>query len=59
MNNIGEFNSILNEEYRNIVTDEVPITFVSVELDRKPPDIANSVLEQFVSIPLRAYSIGL
>jgi hypothetical protein len=45
MNNIGEFNGILNEEHRNVVTDEVPDTFVSVELDCEPSNIANSVLE--------------
>ena len=46
MNNIGEFNGILNEEHRDIVSDEVPDTFVSVELDCKPSNIANSVLKK-------------
>ena len=50
MNNIGEFHGILNKEHRNIVTDEVPDTLVGVELDSKPSNIANSVLEQFVSM---------
>jgi hypothetical protein len=44
MNNVGEFNGILNEEHRDIVSDEVPDTFVGVELDCKPSNIANSVL---------------
>ena len=44
MNNVGEFNSILNKEHRDIVSDEVPNTFVGVELDCKPSNIANSIL---------------
>jgi hypothetical protein len=44
MNNVGKFNGILNEEHRDIVSDEVPDTFVGVELDCKPSSIANSVL---------------
>ena len=44
MDDIGEFNGILNEKHRNIVTDKVPDTFVGIELDRKPSDITNSVL---------------
>ena len=48
MNNVGKFNSILNEENRDIVSDEVPDTFrvVSVELDCEPSNIrvTNGVL---------------
>ena len=44
MNNVGEFNGILNEEDRDIVSDEVPDTFVSVELDCEPSNITNGVL---------------
>ena len=44
MNNIGEFNGILNEENRDIVSDKVPDTLVSVELDCEPSNITNSVL---------------
>ena len=48
MNDVGEFNSILNEENRDIVSDEVSDTFrvVSVELDCEPSNIrvTNGVL---------------
>ena len=48
MNNVGKFNNILNEENRDIVSDEVPDTFrvVSVELDCEPSNIrvTNGVL---------------
>jgi hypothetical protein len=46
MNNIGEFNGILNEENGDIVSNEVPDTFVGVELDCEPSNIANSVLKK-------------
>jgi len=58
VDNIGELYGILNEEHRQIVTNEVPDTFPGVKLDRKASDIANSVLKQFVSM-LRAYSTGI
>ena len=48
MNNVGEFNGILNEENGDIVSDEVPDTFVGIELDCKPSNIANSVLEKMI-----------
>lgn len=57
MNNVGEFNGILNEEHRDIVSDEVPDTFVGVELDCKPSNIANSVLLK--TIREHVYSTGL
>ena len=44
MNNVGKFNGILNKEHRDIISDEVPDTFIGVELDCKPSNIANSVL---------------
>ena len=56
MNDIGKFNGILNKEHRNIVTDEVPDSLVGVELDCKPSNIANSVLEQVVSM-LKTYDM--
>jgi hypothetical protein len=40
---IGELHGILNEEYRNVVANNVPVTLFSVELDSKSTDIADGV----------------
>ena len=45
VNDVWELDSILNEEYRDIVADEVPVALLSVELDGKPANVANSILE--------------
>ena len=45
VNDVWELDSILNEEYRNIVANEVPVALLSVELDGKPANVANSILE--------------
>lgn len=44
VNEVREFNGILNEENGNVISDDVPVAFFSIELDRKPSDIANGVL---------------
>ena len=41
---IGELHGLLNEEDRYIVTDNIPISLLRVELDGEPSHIADSVL---------------
>jgi hypothetical protein len=43
VNNIGKLDSILNEEYRDIVAHNIPVALVSIELNRKSPNISDSV----------------
>ena len=43
VNEIGELDSVLDEEHRDVVANDIPVALLSVELDRKPTDIANSV----------------
>ncbi len=42
---IGELDGVLNEEDGNVISNNIPVSFVRVELDGEPTDIANSVLE--------------
>jgi HTH-type transcriptional regulator/antitoxin HigA len=35
MDEVGEFDGILDEENRDVVADQVPVTFFSVKLDGK------------------------
>ena len=44
MDNVGELDGVLNEEHGYVVTDDVPVPFVRVELNRKPTNVANSIL---------------
>lgn len=44
MDEVRKFHCFLDEEDRNIVPDEIPIPFLSVELDCKSAHIANSIL---------------
>lgn len=43
MNDIGELHGILDEEDGNVVANNVPVTLLGVELDRKAADISNGV----------------
>jgi hypothetical protein len=40
---VGEFDSILDEEHRHVVADQVPHSFVGVELDREAADVSSAV----------------
>jgi hypothetical protein len=35
MDEVGEFDGILDEEYRDVVADQVPVAFLRVKLDGK------------------------
>jgi len=43
MDEIGEFDRVLDEEHRHIVADDVPVTFLGVEFDRKSSNIARQI----------------
>ena len=43
VNQIGEFDRVLDEEDRDIIADDVPIAFLGVELDRKATDVTSKV----------------
>ena len=45
MNNVGELDGILDEEDRDVVTDYVPVSFLSVHFDGESAHIADGVLE--------------
>ena len=44
MNQIRKLDGVLNEEHRDIVSHQVPIAFVGIELDRKAANIACRIL---------------
>jgi len=43
MDEIGELHRVLDEEHRDVVADEVPVSFVGIELNSKPPDVPGRV----------------
>lgn len=43
MNDIWELHSVLDEENRDVVSNNVPVTLISIELDSEAPYIADSV----------------
>ena len=43
VDDIRELQSVLDEEHRNVVANNVPVAFIGVELERKPTYIADSV----------------
>jgi hypothetical protein len=40
---VWELDRILNEENRDVVSDEVPVTLVGVELNSEPTHVSNSI----------------
>src|ERR1700749_1361410 len=49
MDDVGELDRVLDEEHRDVVADQIPIAFLSVKLDRKPPYIAREVGRAFTA----------
>lgn len=43
MDDVGKLDGVLNEEHGNIVGDNIPVSFLCVELDRKTSHIANGI----------------
>jgi hypothetical protein len=43
MNEIGKADRVLNEEYRDVVADDVPVALLRIELDREAADIAGKI----------------
>ena len=43
VDHIGELESILDEENWNVIADNVPVTFVGVELDGKATNVSDSI----------------
>jgi hypothetical protein len=40
VNNVGEFDCVLDEEDGNIVSHEIPVSFTGVEFDGKSTDVS-------------------
>lgn len=40
---VGELDRVLNEEYRHVVADEIEIAFFGVELDGEAAHVANGI----------------
>ena len=45
VNDVWKLDSVLYEENRYVVADEVPVSFISIEFHGEAPNIANSVLK--------------
>src|SRR5665811_267839 len=43
MDEVGEFDGILDEENRDVVADQVPVAFLSVKLDGKPAYVTRGI----------------
>src|SRR5450759_3300359 len=43
MDQVGDFDGILNEENRDVVADQVPVAFLSVKLDGKSPYVTRGI----------------
>lgn len=56
VNKIREFDGILDEENGDVVANEIPISFLSVELDSKTSNIPNGILSMiFVRMLIYAH----
>jgi hypothetical protein len=43
VDNIRELDRVLNEKHRDVVSNNIPVTLLGVELDRKSANITNSI----------------
>src|SRR4051812_46482293 len=49
MNDVWKFDRVLDEEHRDVVADEVPIPFLSVQLDGKSAHVARKIRRPFAA----------
>src|SRR5262245_4488730 len=49
MDQVWKLDGVLNEKHRNIVPDDVPVSFLRIELNRKAADIARQVRRALVA----------
>ena len=49
MDEVGKLDRVLNEEHRNVIADQVPISLLGVELGRKAAHIAGDVGRSLVA----------
>ena len=54
MDNIWEFNRILDEEHRDIVPNEVPVALLRVKLGRETSDVPYCILYFDQNMPRRS-----
>ena len=40
---VGELDRVLNEEYRNVVADDVPVAFLGIQLDGETPYVPGQI----------------
>lgn len=43
MHNINKLDAVLNEEDWNVISNNIPITFIGVEFNGKPSHVTNSI----------------
>ena len=43
VNKVGKLQWVSDEEHRRVVADQIPISFIRVKLDGKPPNVALGV----------------
>ena len=56
---IGEFDRVLDEEHRDVVADEVPVALLGVELDREAAHVAGEIGRALVAGDGREADEGL
>lgn len=46
VDDVGEFNGVLNEEDRDVVADDIPVTLLRIELDGEASNVTDGVLKK-------------
>jgi truncated hemoglobin YjbI len=49
VNDVWKFDRVLDEEHRNVVAYDVPVTFPRVQFYRKAPDVAGKIKRTFTA----------
>ena len=49
MDQVGKLDRVLNEEHRDVVADEIEVSFLGVELDREAADVTRQIRRAFVT----------
>lgn len=53
VDDVGELNGVLNEEDWDVVTDQIPVTFLRIELNGETSNVTDGVLEKWSQLMLK------
>lgn len=59
VNKVGELDGVLDEKYRYVIPDDVPVPLLRVEFDSEPSNIADRILRKNTWVNVRKMNTSI